>query len=204
MKNTPSFQCLRCGKCCNPNQVNGETAYFIPIYLNEVERIENLAKQKALKITLEPDIMYHDELNDRLIVVTYALRIDKGGCPFYKSKCIIYDQRPITCKAYPLSIYMYQDTTCVALKSECTFVQQNRLKLKNLDYYELNDVFCDEFPFSREIQIMGHAITDQILALEAEKKVRIPIKIPVEVTEEIKQMEKIRLDEIKRELENEL
>ena len=83
MENSISFQCMRCGKCCNPCQYETVTTHYIPIYLDEVERMKTLAKQKNLEIRLEPDLMYYDELNNRLIIVTYALQIENGGCPFY-------------------------------------------------------------------------------------------------------------------------
>jgi Fe-S-cluster containining protein len=142
--------------------------------------------------------MYFDELNNRLIIVTYALNLEKGGCPFYSSEsdCTVYDQRPITCKAYPFAIFQQGETTGVTLKPECSFVQEHHQKLKELDYYELGEVFGDEFPFSREIQITGNAITTKILQLEGEGKIRIPIKAPVEITEETKNMEKVRLDNL--------
>jgi Fe-S-cluster containining protein len=194
----PAFQCLKCGKCCNPGQVDPETSHFIPIYLNEVDEILRLAEERNLAILLEPDLMYFDELNNRLIIVTYALNLENGGCPFYSSEsdCTIYDQRPITCKAYPFAIFQQGETTGVILKPECSFVQEHHQKLKELDYYELGEVFGDEFPFSREIQITGNAITTKILQLEGEGKIRIPIKAPVEITEETKNMEKVRLDNL--------
>jgi len=191
-----TFQCIKCGKCCNPGQFETDTSHFLPIYLNEVERIIQLAEQHNLKILLEPDLMYFDELNNRLIIVTYALNLDNGGCPFYSSECIIYHQRPITCKAYPFAIFQQGETTGITLKPECSFVQEHHQQLKKLDYYELGEVFCDEFPFSREIQITGNAITSKILQLEGEGKIRIPVKAPVELTEETRNMEKVRLDTI--------
>jgi Fe-S-cluster containining protein len=196
MADSISFQCIRCGKCCNPDQIDAETLQYIPIYLDEVDEIIRLATQHNLKIDLEPDLMYFDELNEQLIIVTYTLRIDNGGCPFYHSSCMIYNQRPITCKAYPLSIFQSNDTTGITLKPECSFVQKYGATLKKLDYYEMSDVFSNEFPFSREIQIKGKAITDQIVELENKGKIRVPVKLPVEITDEIKTMKKVRLDKI--------
>lgn len=192
-----AFQCIKCGKCCNPSQANTDTdtSYFVPIYLNEVDEIIRLAEQHNLSIQLEPDLMYFDELNNRLIIVTFALNLDQG-CPFFSSACTIYDQRPITCKAYPLAIFQQEGTTGIMLKPECSFIQEHHQKLRELDYYELGEVFGDEFPFAREIQIIGNAITTKILQLESESKIRVPVKVPVELTEETKAMEKIRLDSI--------
>ena len=189
-----AFQCLQCGKCCNPRQEDSETSHFIPIYLNEVDGLRRLAEERHLTIRLEPDLMYFDELNNRLIIVTYALNVDDGSCPFYASNCTIYSKRPITCKAYPLTIFQMGETTGMILKPECSFVQKHSDKLKELDYFETVEVFGDEFPFSREIQIIGNAITTKILQLETEGKIRVPVKAPVEITEETKQMEKVRLD----------
>jgi len=192
-----AFQCLKCGTCCNPRQANidEDTSYFIPIYLNEVDGIIELAEQQNLSIQLEPDLIYFDELNNRLIIVTFALNLDQG-CPFYSSTCAIYDQRPITCKAYPLTIFQQEGTTGIMVKPECSFVQDNHPKLKGLDYYELGEVFGDEFPFAREIQIAGNAITTKMLQLESEGKIRVPVKVHVELSEETRNLEKVRLDSI--------
>ena len=196
MDETISFQCMRCLNCCTPEHFGAEIAY-IPIYLDEVDRIKKLASQKNLQIQLEPDLMYFDELNNRLIIATYTLQLGKEGCPFHQMGCIIHEQRPITCRSYPLLVHRIGDTTGIMLKPECTFVQQNSAKLENLDYYEVSDVFSDEFQFAREIQIKGNAITDQIQQLEIEGKIKVPVKVPVEITEETKNMKRIRLAEIK-------
>ncbi|MFX1297425.1 MAG: YkgJ family cysteine cluster protein [Promethearchaeota archaeon] len=197
MEKILTFHCLRCVKCCNPERFGAEIL-SIPIYeVDEVDKLRNLARQQNLKIRLEPDLMYFDELNNRLIIVTYALQIDTGGCPFHKSECTIYEERPLTCRAYPLSVFRTKDTSSIMIKPECSFVQQNNTKLKNLDFYELSEVFSEEFPYARQIQIKGNAITNQIEQLELEGKVKIPVKLPVKLTEEIEKMKKIRLDEIK-------
>jgi Fe-S-cluster containining protein len=191
-----NFQCLRCVSCCSPERFGSEIL-AIPIYLEEVNRIRRLAEERELDIRLEPDIAYYDEMNNRLIIVTYALEIAKDGCPFHKSECMIYEERPITCRAYPLSIVRTEDTTSIILKPECTFVENNRSKLSNLDYFSLGDVFSEEFRYAREIQIKGNAVTDRLAHLESDGKVKIPVKLPVELTEETLKLEQVRLDEIK-------
>jgi len=196
MGDSISFQCERCGRCCNPSQFEKDIVHYIPLYLDEVDNIIQLARHNNLKIDLEPDLMYFDELNQQLIIVTYALRIDNRGCPFYHSGCMIYDQRPITCKAYPISIFRSNDNTGIILKPECSFVQKYGVSLKELDYYEMSDVFGNEFPFSREIQIRGNSITDQIIELEKFGKIRVPVKLPVEMTEETRNLTQVRLDKI--------
>lgn len=196
MENSLSFQCMRCGKCCNPSKSDPEMIHYIPIYLDETDQIESLAAQNNLKIRVDPDIMYYDELNSRLIILTYALQIDNDGCPFFQSQCSIYEQRPIVCKAYPLTICPSNETTAMILKPECLFVQKNNAALRNLEYYELSDVFSNEFPYSREIQIKGNEITNRIIQLENEQKIRVPVKLPVEPTEDMLALDKIRLDKI--------
>ena len=197
MNNGISFQCMRCLNCCTPEHFGAETAY-IPLYLDEVDRIRELAAQKKLEIQVEPDLMYYDELNNRLIIATYTLQLGKEGCPFHRAGCTIHEHRPITCKAYPLLVHRIGDTTGIMLKPECKFISENSQKLEDLDYYDVSDVFCDEFKFAREIQIKGYGITSKILELENEKKIRVPVKIPVEITAETEEMDKVRLDEIKK------
>lgn len=197
MQESLSFHCKQCGKCCKSNQSDEKVGYFIPLYLDEVDRLKELAKRKNLKIDIEPDLMYFDELNNQLIILTYAMKIDEKGCIFYQTECSIYEERPITCGAYPLSIYRVDDTTELSLKPECSFVEDNQCELRLLDYYDLGEVFTDEFPVAREIQIKGNTIREQIELLEKEGKIKIPVKLPVEITEEIETLVKVRLDVIK-------
>lgn len=174
-----------------------EEPLSLPIYLDEVARIRHLAELNNQILDLQADLMYFDELNNRLIIVTYALIFDENGCPFHKTHCIIYKERPITCKAYPIVINRIEDTTNMIIEPECSFVQENNEILRTLDYYELSDVFPNEFAYAREIQIRGNAITNKLQQLEEEGKVQIPVKLPVEHTDEIKNMEKVRLDKLK-------
>ena len=195
VEHSTSFQCMRCLNCCTPEHFGAEISY-VPIYLDEVDRIRDLAAERNLEIKLEPDLMYYDELNNRLIIVTYTLQLGKEGCPFHDEGCSIHKYRPITCKSYPLLVHRLGNTTGIMIKPECAFVQQNSAKLEDLDYYDVSDVFSDEFRFAREIQIKGNAITDQIEQLEADGKIKVPVKVPVKITEETKTMDKIRLDAI--------
>ena len=196
MVNSLIFQCLQCVKCCSPERFGAEIL-SIPIYLDEIEPIRRLAEQKNIEIILEPDFMYFDELNNRLLIATYALQIDKGGCPFHQVGCTIYEARPITCRAYPLSIFQIGDTTGMTLKPECSFVQQHSAELEDLDYFDTGDVFSNEFFYARQLLIKGKEIITQIEQLEAEGKIRVPVKLPVKITEETKAMVKIHLDEVK-------
>ncbi|MFA6307102.1 MAG: YkgJ family cysteine cluster protein [Patescibacteria group bacterium] len=78
-----SFQCQKCGKCC-------EEGVGVALWAHEFQALKKLDKHIYKHITT--------------IGNWYALKLP---CHFYnkrKHKCSIYDKRPIACRMYPLGI----------------------------------------------------------------------------------------------------
>jgi len=100
-----SFQCQKCGKCC-------QEGVGVALWAHEFKRLK----------TLIPNIYKHIKiLNENW----YALKLP---CVFYdqlKKECSIYDKRPIACRLYPLGVNP-DGTTRVS--QNCTQIKLTTLK----------------------------------------------------------------------------
>ncbi len=81
-----SFECEQCGKCCR-----GTVMDVLPI---EALRLNALAKKHNKKLLM---------VNFTFDTGVPMVKIMCSPCPFYEGgKCIIYDERPTICRAYPI------------------------------------------------------------------------------------------------------
>lgn len=167
------YKCLRCGRCCHNTKSEGYERY-IPIYLDEIPRLRNLAEKKNLKLHLEPDLLYPDALNKKLIVVTYIFKF-KHVCVFYKENfgCTIYKDRPITCTAYPVSIWREQFNYQMNIETECQFIEKNRDLISTKNYEELKNYFPKEYIQAKKLMIKGKELIYRLIELEKQKKIDV-------------------------------
>ncbi|MFA5401560.1 MAG: YkgJ family cysteine cluster protein, partial [Dehalococcoidia bacterium] len=87
------FHCDRCGECCHYDRV--------PVTQVDVDRAPEIAPY----VIREGDKGYF---------------ITKGGCPFYKDGCSIYERRPDVCWLYPLqSPITLKDQERVVIRLRC-------------------------------------------------------------------------------------
>ena len=114
------FGCIDgCSDCCinreyYPSKKFGKIGVLI--LPNEKEKIENLAKEIGIKISILPRIGVSNNLNEKPRELAYQMMgVESNGntCPFLdidsekKSPhggfpCKIYENRPLACKTYPL------------------------------------------------------------------------------------------------------
>jgi len=158
------FHCVQdCSDCCIyrqyfPSVDYGKIGVLLLPY--EKEEIENLAESYKLKITILPrlGIGFNKKLNGPRQIIAYQLMGNKNGdyCPFLDTdgknrsphggfNCQIYDERPLSCRAYPV---IKEDATILELDSKCKFSCQNSIwTVKNLLENELNALkkISDEF-----------------------------------------------------------
>ncbi len=167
------FKCFKCGKCCHNVKSEGYERY-IPVYLDEISKLENLALKNKVKNNLEPDLLYPDILNKRLIVVTYVLKF-KDVCAFYNEKlgCTIYNDRPITCKSYPVSIWKEHINYMMKVNTDCKFVEKNIGLISPKNYSELETFFPKEYKQAKKLMIKGKEILYRIIELEQQKKIDV-------------------------------
>lgn len=93
------FECKKCGHCCKHLDEGGATNK-LPLWEWEVERLKDLAEEKGIQLIIEPVDLILDKKTNRAICTQFYL---KAPCPFLKeNKCIIYKDRPLVCKAFPM------------------------------------------------------------------------------------------------------
>ncbi len=106
------FKCSGCATCCKTLGQGEEKkskqdgfvrildAKGLPLFCWEHEKLKKLAAEKGLKADFRPSAVIFDKAG-KAFIISYVL---KGPlCPFLKdNKCIIYEDRPLRCRAYPL------------------------------------------------------------------------------------------------------
>jgi Fe-S-cluster containining protein len=82
------FRCLRCGKCCT-------MGIGIALLPKETRRLKEIVPSRlGISLSQFKELTYTKD----------GGRYIKYPCPFYKDGCIIYTDRPLACRMYPLSI----------------------------------------------------------------------------------------------------
>lgn len=126
-----------CGKeCCTFNNI-----YDAPLVFPwEKRSLENIASQKGIKLDFKPWILYETDENKH-VVVLYKWII-KGVCPFLtdENKCSIHEEKPLSCKMFPLLIGWGDNTLRVSMA--CPWVTKNKNVIRR---DEPNKIFPEEF-----------------------------------------------------------
>ena len=141
------FRCVdECSQCCElreyyPSKKFGKVGVLI--LPEEKNRIESLAKEKGIEISILPRIGISNEKSSEPseILAYQMMGIEKNGnmCPFLDTKgenrsphggfpCKIYEERPLACKAYPVI-----ETNPLELDSKCKFCKEYGSANENLD-----------------------------------------------------------------------
>ena len=95
-----TFSCQRCGKCCS-NMDN------LALFEWEKERLQRLSQHHGIDLDIRPGITA--KAGKMTIILQWGLKSKTGVCPFLKTNedgsrgCAIYDDRPMVCRAFPLS-----------------------------------------------------------------------------------------------------
>jgi Fe-S-cluster containining protein len=106
------FKCSGCATCCKTlgqgeqpkRRQNGFVkildAKGLPLFGWEHEKLKKLAGEKGIKADFRPSAVVFDK-DGKALIISYIL---KGPlCPFLNDgRCIIYEDRPLRCRAYPL------------------------------------------------------------------------------------------------------
>ncbi|MBD3227264.1 MAG: hypothetical protein GF329_03670, partial [Candidatus Lokiarchaeota archaeon] len=167
------FVCMRCGDCCCPKKEPNNIRY-IPIYLDELDIILQKAQDYRTNMKIRPDLVYVDVLNDRLIIATYEMII-KDKCEFYSDNigCKIYDERPITCKAFPIMMWRPDGhRKYLFMNPKCTYIARNS-EVYNLGFSKLARFFHDEYRSAKRLMNKRSEMLNKILQLESDKIIDI-------------------------------
>ena len=140
------FQCIEeCSQCCIEREYYPSKKYGkigVLILPDEKEDIEKIAKEKKIKITILPRIGISDNSKSVNKILAYQMMgREKNGntCPFLDTKsekksphggysCMIYDKRPLACRAYPVI-----ESNPIKLDEKCKFCKEFGNTEKNVD-----------------------------------------------------------------------
>ena len=137
MSSGKRFECVEeCSQCCIEREYYPSVKFGkigVLILPEEKEEIEKLAKEKNLDVTILPRIGTSDNSDEPTKILAYQMMgrdSDGNTCPFLDTKsdarsphggftCMIYDQRPLACRAYPVI-----ESEPLELDSKCKFCQE--------------------------------------------------------------------------------
>ncbi|MBN1800076.1 MAG: YkgJ family cysteine cluster protein [Candidatus Lokiarchaeota archaeon] len=177
------YSCQKCGTCCFeiPNQPGAKR---IPLYPEEVDKLISIAKEYNIRFAVKEDLVFPDELNSKIIVITYRIILEPSGhCPFFITDrgCSIHDHKPYACQAYPLSLkrldaFQFE----ITIDPLCNFVINNYEELASKSLKELEGIFIEEFPKAKRFYEKNKKLQYKILKLEAENKIKIAREVTLE------------------------
>lgn len=141
MEEAQIFVCRGCGKCCrNIKQGDSESSETdmvkvmddkgtgIPVMDWELDRIRAGADRLGVFVDLVPHHVLLSSKDD-IIVATWSL--NHNVCPFIGEdrRCRIYEDRPMVCRAYPLSMKRGADgSKGVVVSTDCPGVRGLEVK----------------------------------------------------------------------------
>ena len=182
------FQCKKCGSCCKQTPQNGDkNSRQILVYPEEADMMQTLAKIKEISVTLTEELPIPDKKNKQMIVTRYILEPNKDhDCPFLaEDECLIYDQRPMVCRAYPLVI------------NEKSFVEHNFYIDRNCPAYgeilgdsgklemeKIKDVFPIEYRELLKVFRREKMILKKLSELEKDGKIKLEPNLSFEEFDE--------------------
>jgi len=126
-RNKITFKCLRCGRCCK-NLLKNVGGILLGLGLMPQERkffpTELVSPQAGIGLAEnDPTKPKH--------VLTYQLNVKY--CPHLSENgCKIYENRPLSCRGFPL-ISMGNYGTTIAEPSDCLFVERVEAKIGSLN-----------------------------------------------------------------------
>lgn len=144
---TVRFKCVEgCSDCCIYREYYPDRSYGkigVLILPSEKERMEKLADSLGIKITILPRIGVGRSGAGPARIIVYQLmgtRNDGTLCPFLDVnsgersphngyKCMIYDKRPLACRAYPVLEYGSE----VKLDAKCQFCKACSGKVEGIE-----------------------------------------------------------------------
>jgi len=193
--NTGKFQCARCGLCCAKpiiEEVEAKDIFKkIPIYPEEAEMLEELAAMNNIPLRMieDFDACIPDTLNKKIMVTRYTIMLDEENnnrCPFSADNgCSIYDNRPLVCRAYPISMReldafqreIFIDDDCAAIKE---FRKENKDYFANFTMDDIKAYFPIEYRIAVRLFDKEKQIALKLRLLEREKKIELNTQLSVE------------------------
>jgi Fe-S-cluster containining protein len=180
------FRCLMCGTCCHEvPQVDDEPTYKrIPLYPEELIRLEKLAEERGIELRTIEDVVFPDVKNKRILVLTYRILLDNEEkvCPFHDPKvgCTIQELKPLACYAYPLAVKTLDAFNMeIQIDPLCKFTIENYTNLKGIDGNSIKIIYDTEYNRAKRMLVRNKKAIFNIKILEKEGKIHIPDKIDI-------------------------
>jgi len=174
------FECLKCGTCCHEYEFADDTSIKrIPVFPEELEKLEKYATEHDVKIKFLEDVVFPDLKNEKILVITYKIILEgkEKCCPFFLASCgcRVNDFKPLACKAYPLAqkkVDAYHTT--MDLDPYCKFIEKNEEQVKNCSQQDLISSFPAEFLQSKLLMEKNQEIILVLKQLTFQGKISIP------------------------------
>lgn len=108
------FNCKKCGKCCRIfNSKGGGT---LPLFYEEKKRFEILLENLKLKGRFIAENILFDKISGKLFCLNWGLCTEP--CIFLGEEgCVIYEQRALICKAFPVGSEIINRDTAMSCDS---------------------------------------------------------------------------------------
>ncbi len=102
-KQKVKFKCISCGKCCQTFRDQEAKSNGLPLREWELAKFKELAKKHNVKINIQPIDIALEKRSGLYFCVDFKQIIEP--CPFLdkNKRCLIYSERPLTCRMYPLA-----------------------------------------------------------------------------------------------------
>ncbi len=194
------YRCKNCGTCCS--EVSGTIEYptykRIPLYPNEADRLIEIAKKSNVSFKIIEDLVFPDEKNQKILVVTWRIRLDNNNkqCAFHiKNGCQVHDVKPLACRAYPLAIKQEDAFNFkISIDPLCKWVIENYDNLCNIDLEQIKKIFPREYIYAQEHLNRNKSIMLKLRELEKANKIKIFRKISnINFNKYLKQWERVEI-----------
>jgi Fe-S-cluster containining protein len=187
------FRCLRCGKCCHEvpkdeikeefaDKKDGQGFKRIPLFTEEADRLEELAKNMNVPLRIIEDLVFPDTKNKKILVLTYRILLDNENkvCPFFDEKtgCRINAQKPLACQAYPLALKT-EDAFNMRINIDplCQFTINHRDELERINFSSLLKIYDEEFLLAKNLLKRSKKSIMNLMEKQQLGEIEIPLKI---------------------------
>lgn len=167
------FSCKNCGECCR----NFGPLGTLPLFLDEKERYDKIAKEKGISLEFVPENILFDKVSQTVVCLNWGMK--NMPCEFLRKDnfCGIYENRSLICKAFPIEkipeegeIKLEHFINCA--KSDLKkFVHEGNLVKKDNASWFMETFGKECFEARKEIERREKFIGDSLRKLEKEKKV---------------------------------
>lgn len=138
---TNKFSCLHCSKCCKSEKKG--ISFGLRLFDFEAKILKKRAKELNISADIIPCTTIADKHSNKNIAIFYMFD-NTEICPFLKeNKCIVYEERPVMCRAFPI-IVSGLETREIVRSNACPAVKKLKKKdSKNIK--EVIDVYGDVY-----------------------------------------------------------